>query len=131
MIMSYGGDIEIGNDCSINPFRVLYGHGGLKVGNSVRIASHTVIVPGNHTFENLNIPIRCQPETRLGIIIEDDVWIGAGCKILDGVRIGRGCVIGAGSVVTSNLEEYSIAVGVPARVIRNRKTIASTNAHLV
>jgi len=122
MIQTYGGNIEIGDDCSINPFCVLYGHGGLKIGNVVRIASHTVLVPANHSFDDLNLPIWRQPETRRGIIIEDDVWIGAGCKILDGVRIGRGCVIGAGAVVTSNLPEYSIAMGVPARVVRNRKT---------
>ena len=120
LLMSYGGDIEIGDDCSINPFCVLYGHGGLKIGNGVRMAAHTVVIPANHSFTDVNTPIWRQPETRSGIIIEDDVWIGAGCKILDGVRIGRGCVIGAGAVVTSNLPEFSIAVGMPARVVRNR-----------
>ena len=127
LILSYGGAVEIGDDCSINPFCVLYGHGGLKIGNGVRIASHTVMVPANHTFENLEIPIWRQPETRRGIVIEDDVWIGAGCKILDGVRIGRGSVIGAGAVVKDSLPEYSIAAGVPARVIRNRKTAAGAD----
>ena len=121
LLMSYGGDIEIGDDCSINPFCVLYGHGGLRIGDGVRIAAHTVIIPANHSFADVNIPIWRQPETRSGIIIEDDVWVGAGCKILDGVRIGRGCVIGAGAVVTSNLPDFSIAVGIPARVVGNRK----------
>jgi acetyltransferase-like isoleucine patch superfamily enzyme len=122
MILSYGGDIEVGDDCTVNPFCILYGHGGLKIGNGVRIASHTVFIPANHAFDDVEIPIWRQEETRKGIVIEDDVWIGTACKILDGVRIGRGCVIGAGSVVTESLPEYSIAVGAPARVIRNRKT---------
>ncbi len=121
MIMSYGGRVQIGDDCSINPFCALYGHGGLTIGNGVRIASHTVIVPANHTFADLETPIWRQPETRLGVEIGDDVWIAAGCRILDGVKIGRGCVIGAGAVVTKSLPEYSIAVGVPARVIGSRK----------
>jgi acetyltransferase-like isoleucine patch superfamily enzyme len=121
MIQSYGGNVEIGDDCSVNPFCVLYGHGGLKIGKGVRIASHTVMIPANHGFEDLDTPIWRQAETRRGIVIEDDVWIGSGCTILDGVRIGRGCIIGAGAVVTASLPEFSIAVGVPARVVRDRR----------
>jgi acetyltransferase-like isoleucine patch superfamily enzyme len=120
MLITYGGDIDIGVNCSVNPYCVLYGLGGLKIGDNVRIAAHTVIVPANHTFDDPSIPICRQPETKKGIIIEDDVWIGAGCRILDGVRIGRGSVIGAGSVVTKSIPEMSVAVGVPARVIRRR-----------
>jgi acetyltransferase-like isoleucine patch superfamily enzyme len=128
MIQSYGGNIEIGDDCSINPFCILYGHGGLKIGKGVRIASHAVLIPANHTFDDLDTPIWRQPETRRGIVIEDDVWIGSGCKILDGVRIGRGSVIGAGAVVTSSLPEFSIAAGVPARVVRNRGDSPKANS---
>lgn len=120
MLMTYGGDIELGHNCSVNPFCVLYGLGGLRIGNDVRIATHTVIVPANHTFTDLEVPICNQPETKKGVVIEDDVWIGAGCRILDGVRIGRGSVIGAGSVVTRSIPPLSVAVGSPARVIRRR-----------
>lgn len=120
MLITYGGDIELGRNCSINPFCVLYGLGGLRIGNDVRIAAHTVIVPANHTFADLDVPICNQPETKEGVVIEDDVWIGAGCRILDGVRIGRGSVIGAGAVVTRSIPAMSVAVGVPARVIRSR-----------
>ncbi len=124
LLLSYGGDIELGENCSVNPFCVLYGLGGLKIGNGVRIATHTVIVPANHGFDDPDTFIFRQAETRKGIVIEDDVWIGSGCRILDGVCIGRGSVIGAGAVVTRSIPAYSIAAGVPARVIGQRgKTV--------
>jgi len=120
MILTYRGKIEIGDDCSINPFTILYGHGGLKIGNGVRIATHCVIIPSNHNFDRTDIPIFDQGEENKGIKINDDVWIGANSTILDGVEIGTGCVIGAGSVVTRSIPDFSIAVGVPAKVIRKR-----------
>jgi acetyltransferase-like isoleucine patch superfamily enzyme len=120
MLMTYGGFIKIGDDCTVNPYCVLYGHGGLVIGNGVRIAAHTVMIPANHTFDDANCPIFEQPVIAKGILIEDDVWIGAGVCLLDGVKIGKGSVIGAGSVVTCNIPEVSVAVGTPARVIRQR-----------
>ncbi len=120
MLFTYGGNIKIGDDCSINPFCVLYGHGGLTIGNKVRIACHTVIIPANHDYRDMSKPIMEQPESRKGISIMDDVWIGAGSKILDGVSIGKGSVVGAGSVVTKSIPEYSIVAGVPARIIKMR-----------
>ena len=120
-IDSGGGSIAIGSNCSINPFCAIYGHGGLTIGNFVRIAAGTVIIPANHRFDELGIPISRQGLNLKGIQIDDDVWIGSGCRILDGVHIGTGCVIGAGSVVTSSLPSNSVSVGVPARVIRYRQ----------
>ena len=69
-------------------------------------------------FSDRNVPITYQDLENKGIIIEDDVWIGAGVRILDGVTIARGCVIGAGSVVTKSTEEFGVYVGVPARLIK-------------
>lgn len=121
IISTHGGNIEIGKNCSINPFCVLYGLGGLTIGNFVRIATHTVIVPANHIFDDLNVPIKLQGLSKKGVIIEDDVWIGAGVRILDGVTVGQGSVIGAGTVLTKTVEPYSIVVGVPGKVIKNRR----------
>ncbi len=120
MLMSYGGKIEIGSNCTVNPFSILYGHGGLKIGNFVRIAAHVVVIPANHVYTDREIPIAKQGLSQEGIVIEDDVWIGSGARVLDGVRIGRGAIIAAGAVVTKNVDPYTIVGGVPAKVIGNR-----------
>lgn len=116
-LFSYGGIIRIGNNCSLNPFSIIYGQGNVIIGDYVRIAAHCVIVSSNHIFEDLDIPICFQGVQSKGVIIEDDVWIGAGVKILDGVRIHSGAVIAAGSVVTNDVPPLSIYGGIPARLI--------------
>ena len=119
ILATYGGRISIGNNCSINPFCVIYGHGGLDIGNNVSIATHTVIVPANHKYENPDIPIRNQGLTKKGISIKDDVWIGASVKILDGVTIGSRVIVAAGAVVVNDLEGNAIYGGTPAKKIKN------------
>ena len=120
VLKDWGGYIHLGNNCSINSFCYLSGNGGIEIGNNVRIATQSVIVSANHKFDRTDIPIIEQGETRECITIEDDVWIGAGVKILAGVTIGRGSVIGAGAVVTNDIPEFSVCVGVPARIIKKR-----------
>jgi acetyltransferase-like isoleucine patch superfamily enzyme len=115
-----GGTIELGTHCTLNPFSILYGHGGLKIGNYVRIAANVVIIPANHNFDRRDIPIARQGLTKLGIEIADDVWIASGCQILDGVFIGQGAIVAAGATVTRNVEAYSIVGGVPAKLIKFR-----------
>lgn len=114
------GFIDIGANCTVQYGCVLYGVGGLTIGDHTRIAAGTIIAPMNHTFTDLTRPIWQQPETAEGITIGKDCWIGAGVRITDGVSIGNGCVVGAGSVVTRDIPHYSIAVGVPARVVESR-----------
>ena len=114
------GFIKIGSNCSINPFCLLDGYGGITIGNNVRIANHTTIVSANHNFLDKQKLIRQQGITGKGITIEDDVWIGAGARIMDGITIQKGAVIGAGSVVTKNIKSYSVVVGVPAKTIKMR-----------
>ncbi len=121
IIAAYGGAIEIATNAYIGPYCVLYGHGGLTIGRNSMIAAHTVIVPANHGFGRLDLPIREQPLTMRGISIGEDVWIGSGCQVLDGVRIGNGAVIGAGSVVTRAIDAGAVAFGAPAAAVRNRR----------
>ncbi|NSZ59917.1 acyltransferase [Agrobacterium tumefaciens] len=112
------GNIELGENVSINPYACLSGK--VTIGNGVRIASHVSIVGFNHGFDDIETPIYRQPLTSLGIEIGDDVWIGANAVVLDGVKIGRGAVIAAGAVVAKNIPAMAIAGGVPARVLRYR-----------
>ena len=120
IIASYGGKIEIGDSVTINPYTVLYGHGNLFIGNNTRIATHTVIIPASHIFSDPNQLIREQGIETQGINIGHDVWIGAGVTILDGITIGDKAVIGAGCVVTKNVPEGEIVVGVPGKTIGSR-----------
>ena len=110
------GTIKIGANCTIQYGCLLYGGGGLEIGDNARIAANTVITPMNHVFDDPATPICEQGETAVGVRIGSGVWIGNSVKILDGVEIGDGCVVGAGSVVTRDLPPLSVAVGVPARV---------------
>lgn len=118
MILTYGGNVVLGDDCSANPFTIIYGHGGVSIGNGVRIAAHSVIVPGNHNTPVGGQTLRNSGTTAAGITIGNDVWIGSGARILDGVQIGSNVVIGAGSVVTRSVPARVTVAGVPARVIR-------------
>lgn len=120
-----GGLIQIGEDCTVNPYSVLIGSKpGLVIGNGVRIAAHTVIVATNHNFSDVSRYIHLQGNTAKGILIEDDVWVGAGAKILDGVTVRRGTVVAAGAVVTKSTESYSVVAGTPARKIGARGSLA-------
>jgi len=116
------GDIEIGEHCYINPHCVLYSGNGIKLGNYVLIAPQTSIVPANHSISDKDVFIRNQgfAPSRGGVVVEDDVWIGANCVLLDGTYIERGAVIAAGSVVNCRVPAYSIWGGVPAKFIKER-----------
>lgn len=120
-ILTHGGDITIGNHTTINPYTVVYGQGGTQIGDNVRIAAHCVIVPSNHIYADPDVPIYRQGLSRKGITIGDDVWLGAGVKVLDGVTIGNGCVVGASSLVNKSLISYSVSVGTPCKMIKMRK----------
>jgi acetyltransferase-like isoleucine patch superfamily enzyme len=120
------GNVEIGDDSSVQSYTCIVGYskgedvGKIRIGNGVRIAAHGMIIAGNHNFADTSKPIRKQGVTAASITIEDDVWIGGSVNIVAGVTIGHGSVIGAGSVVTKDIPPMSVAVGVPARVIKTR-----------
>jgi acetyltransferase-like isoleucine patch superfamily enzyme len=120
IIAPFGGFMRIGNGSGVNHYTVLYGHGGLTIGNFVWFAAHCLVIPANHGICADDMPIFKQPITTKGIAIGDDVWIGAHCTILDGVTIGSGAVIAAGSVVTKTVKARTIVAGVPAKTLRMR-----------
>ncbi len=114
------GYIHIGDNCSIGQGAILYGNGGLTIGDNVMIAGQSFIVASSHRYQATDIPMREQGFSASGIIIGDDVWIGAGARVLDGVRIGDGAIIGANAVVNHDVESATIVAGVPARPIDRR-----------
>lgn len=114
------GDVAIGADCSVNVSAAI--RGAVTVGDAVRIGSHTSILGFDHAFDRVDVPVFRQGLTSRGVTIGDDVWIGAHVVILDGVVVGDHAVIGAGAVVTRDVPADAVAVGNPARVVRDRRT---------
>jgi len=116
------GDVEIGADCAINSGVVIYTGNGVKIGDAVLIAANCTLAPTNHAFGDVERRIRDQGflPSKGGIVIGDDVWLGANVVVLDGADIGQGCVVAAGSVVRGRLEPYSICAGAPAVRVRGR-----------
>jgi acetyltransferase-like isoleucine patch superfamily enzyme len=110
--------IWIGENSLIGELNVIRGQGGVKIGNRVYTSPMVQIVAVNHLFDDTSRPFVDQGITAQGITVEDDVWIGSGAVVTDGVTIGRGSVVAAGSVVTHNVEPYTVVAGSPARVIR-------------
>jgi acetyltransferase-like isoleucine patch superfamily enzyme len=115
------GTIKIGNGVSINDYSILLGHGGIELGDNVRIAAHVVIVSFEHSFDDPDVPISSQPLKKQKITVGEDVWIGAGAKILAGSHVAHGCVIGANSVLKGSTVPFGVYVGAPARLIKTRK----------
>lgn len=118
------GIIEIGEDTFINELCSIYTHSStIKIGKGVLIGPATVINTHHHNFQQTDLPIQQQSGNGKPIIIEDDVWIGAHCTILGGVRIGAHSVIGAHSLVNKSIPPCSVAYGVPCKVKRTRDLI--------
>ncbi|MGJ5673080.1 MAG: acyltransferase [Nostochopsis sp.] len=112
--------VQIGEGTFIGPGACIAGSGDVTIGKRCLIAAHTGIFANNHNFADPTKYIVDQGISRQGIVIEDDCWIGHNVTVLDGVTIGEGSVIGAGAVVNQDIPPYSIAVGVPAKVIKKR-----------
>jgi acetyltransferase-like isoleucine patch superfamily enzyme len=120
VIRSLGIGLKIGNNSAIGAYSFIGAQGGIKIGNDVIMGPRVNFHSENHKYDNLNTPIRLQGETRKGIVVEDNCWIGAGSIFLDGVHVGTGSIIAAGSVVTKDVPSYSIVAGSPAQVIKKR-----------
>jgi len=123
IVQATAGRIHFGRECALSSFNHFStGTGDIIIGDFVRFGPACTIVGGTRGFQKRDTKIIDQPEDQPnGIIIGDDVLIGANAVILPATEIGTGAVIGAGSLVQGNIPEYAIAVGNPARVIRYRK----------
>jgi len=117
------GDVVIGANSVINSGCVIYTGNGVWIGDSVAVAANCVFAPVNHEFSSAALPIRMQgfKSGKGGIVIEDDVWIGSGCVVLDGAILRRGCVIGAMSLVRGEVPAYSIHGGNPLQLLGMRR----------
>jgi acetyltransferase-like isoleucine patch superfamily enzyme len=114
--VSIGDGSSISDNCSFNGCTA-----GIFIGKKVMIAPNCVVVAFSHGFKDLTTPMIDQPFEEAPVIIGDDVWIAANCTITKGVHLGKGCIVGANSVVTDNVEPYVIVGGVPAKIIGSRK----------
>ena len=120
IIAANRGYFTLGDHSWIGPHSTIHGNGGVTIGNNVMIAARCAINTVSHHYDRVDLPmceqgVHCDP-----VVIEDDVWIGIGAIVLQGVRIGRGSIIAAGALVNRDLPPGSIAMGVPARPQRNR-----------
>lgn len=113
--------IQIGRESLIGEYSVIRGQGGVKIGDRVYTSPFTQILAVNHVFEDPKQPFIHQGITAEGIEIENDVWLGAGAIITDGVKVGRGAVVAAGAVVTRDVPPYTVVAGVPAKVVKEIK----------
>jgi acetyltransferase-like isoleucine patch superfamily enzyme len=110
--------IRIGCDSLIGELNVLRGQGGITIGNRVYTAPLVQLLAVNHVYSDPNRPMVEQGITADGIVIEDDVWIGAGAIVTDGVRVGKGSVVAAGAVVTQDVPPHTVVGGVPAKILK-------------
>ena len=116
----WGGSIRIARRVWLGPYVVIYGHGGVEIGEQTLVSMHCAILSSNHAIPPIGKLIRNGADVLLPTKIGSDVWIGANAVILGGVTIGDGAVIAAGAVVTKDVESGAVVAGVPARFVRKR-----------
>ena len=115
------GDIIIGNNTNIALNCFIQSAQRVVIGRNVLFAAYCYVIGGgNHATDRTDIPVIAQGQIVKGITVKDNCWIGAAVKILDGVTIERDCIIGAGAVVNKDLPKYTVAVGIPAKILRSR-----------
>jgi maltose O-acetyltransferase len=113
--------ISIGSNCNFGQGAFLTGGGGIRIGDWVGLGPDAKIWSVNHRFDNPDVPWMCQDWERNEVVIEDDVWLGANVFVMPGVRIGKGAIVSAGSIVSKSVPPFAIVVGNPGRVVGWRK----------
>jgi acetyltransferase-like isoleucine patch superfamily enzyme len=120
------GDITLEEDANVGFNVEIFSAASVRVGARTLIAAYTYLVGGDHLFDRVDVPVLHQGRTAKGIDVGENVWLGAHVVVADGARIGRDAIVGAGAVVTGDVADFQIAVGVPARVVRDRRGGATT-----
>ena len=121
IISGKDGPLAIGPRANIGAGCIMYASTRLEIGADTMLAAQCFVGGGRYRVHGrTDVPMAEQPEPRLGVVIENDCWLGAGVVVVDGVRIGRGSVVGAGAVVTHDVEPYSVVTGIPARRVGMR-----------
>jgi acetyltransferase-like isoleucine patch superfamily enzyme len=116
------GSIVIDDEANIGFNTEIFSASTVRVGKKVLIAAYTYLVGGDHLYDRVDVPVLDQGRTAAGIDVGDHVWLGAHVVVTDGSRIGRYAIFGAGAVVVGEIPEFAIAVGTPARVVRDRRS---------
>lgn len=120
------GDIVLGDHVNIGFQCEIFSGSKVSVGRYGLFAAYSYLVGGGHEFERARVPVIEQARASLGIALGENVWLGTGAKVLDGVTIGSNVVVGANAVVAESLPDNVIAAGIPARVLRSRAAAATT-----
>jgi acetyltransferase-like isoleucine patch superfamily enzyme len=120
LLANLGAGLRMGNDSALDAYSFIGISGEITIGNNVIMGQHVSFHSESHNHSRTDVPIKLQGTRRVGIVIEDDCWVGSNTVFLDGCYVEKGCVIGAGSIVRGRIPAYSVAVGAPARVVRSR-----------
>ena len=115
------GDIVIEDKANLGFNCEIFSASRVRVGKSILMAAYTYLVGGDHLYDRIDIPVLDQGRTARGIDVDDHVWLGAHVVVTDGSRIGRDAIVGAGAVVVGEIPEFAIAVGIPARAVKDRR----------
>jgi acetyltransferase-like isoleucine patch superfamily enzyme len=115
------GDIIVDENANLGFNCEIFSASRVRIGKSVLMAAYTYLVGGDHLYDRIDVPVLEQGRTARGIEVADNVWLGTHVVVADGSRIGRDAIIGAGAVVIGDIPEFSIAAGIPAKVIRDRR----------
>lgn len=116
--IKHWANFSCGNNVSIHENCFIDCDGGISIGNDVSIAHSSSLVSANHTWLDVETPIKYNPMTKKGIVIHNDIWIGCGVRVLDGVNIYNRCVIAAGAIINKDVESNSLMGGIPAKKIK-------------
>ena len=122
-----GEGVRIGSNSAVDAYSFIGASGFVSIGDNVIMGQHVSFHAENHNYDRTDVPIKNQGGRRLGIVVEDDCWVGSNTTLLDGCHVGRGCVIAAGSVVKGEIPPFSIIAGIPARVLRSRRDTQAEN----